>query len=132
MIFSMFLIKNVNKNKWSSNRQKFKNAHLQSQKPGSYNRKVYFFTNGEPMKLPHSKICPCFASILDPFLQVFGGLNWDFYREFKRSWSCDFQCFTWRWRKEEDQYWSQNYSQQWNHGRGFHFGRCSQWIYWRP
>ena len=40
MIFSMFLIKNVNKNKRSSNRQEFKNAQLQSQKPGSYKKGV--------------------------------------------------------------------------------------------
>ena len=39
MLFSMFLVKNVNKNKWSSNRQKFKNAQLQSQNPGSYRKK---------------------------------------------------------------------------------------------
>ena len=36
MLFSMFLVKNINKNKWSSNRQKFKNAQLQFQNPGSY------------------------------------------------------------------------------------------------
>ena len=40
----MFLIKNVNKNKLSSNRQKFQNAELQFQKPGSYKKKVYFLT----------------------------------------------------------------------------------------
>ena len=39
IIFSMFLVKNVDKNKWSSNRQKFKNAQLQFQKPGSYKKK---------------------------------------------------------------------------------------------
>ena len=39
LLFSMFLIKNVNKNKLSSNRQKFKNAELQFQKPGSYKKK---------------------------------------------------------------------------------------------
>ena len=46
IIFSMFLVKNVDKNKWSSNRQKFKNAQLQFQKPGSYKKKKVYIYEG--------------------------------------------------------------------------------------
>ena len=38
LLFLMFLIKNVNKNKWSSNRKKPKNTQLQFQNPGSYKK----------------------------------------------------------------------------------------------
>ena len=48
MLFSMFLVKNVNKNKLSSNRLKFKNAQLQFQNPGSYKKKVYSDWMPEP------------------------------------------------------------------------------------
>ena len=42
MLFFTFSIKNVIKNKWSSNRQKFKNTQLQFKNPGSYKKnKVY-------------------------------------------------------------------------------------------